>query len=162
MERKQAIFDCLIQESLPMFRSTAYSVLGNAADADDAVQEALIKAWKSYHLFRSKSKLSSWVCRITLNVACDMLRKKKREQAKIQKIQQESAPDNSDSESGQLEQLQSAIAELEEPYRSAITLGVLSNITGEKAAAILECNPNTLYWRISRAKELLRAKLKGM
>lgn len=159
MKDKQLLFDRLIDGSLDMLRSTAYSILGNAADADDAVQEALCRAWKKYNFFCSRSKLSSWVCRITINVACDMLRQKKREQANLALLTPEHEDDHRHDLA--LEELQLAVCELTEPYRSAITLGVLSGMSGEEAARKLDCKLNTLYWRISRAKEILREKLKG-
>lgn len=160
MKDKQLLFDRLIDESLDMLRSTAYSILGNAADADDAVQEALVRAWKKFGFFHSRSKLSSWVCRITINVACDMLRQRKRESERLSALSANEVSDSADDP--RLDELQYAIGALSEPYRSAITLGVLSGMSGEEAARQLDCKLNTLYWRISRAKEILREKLKGI
>lgn len=158
METKQAIFDRLIDESLPMLRNTAYGILGNAADADDAVQEALLKAWKKYTIFHSKAKLSSWVCRITINVAYDMLRQKKKEAEKLEQY----SPEENDHDESRLNALEDAIQKLPETYRIPLTLLCYSGISGEEAAQKLGCNVNTFYWRISRAKELLREMLKGM
>ena len=159
MKNKQILFDRMIDESLDMLRRTAYAILGNAADADDAVQEALFRAWNKYSVFRSRSKLSSWVCRITVNVACDMLRKRKCDAARLTVLTEKDAV--TEITDSRLEELQYAIAALSEPYRSAITLGALSGLSGEEAARQLNCKLNTLYWRINRAKEMLREKLKG-
>ena len=158
METKQKLFDRLIDESLPMFRKAAYGILGNAADADDAVQEALILSWRKYSIFRSGGKLSSWVCRIVINVSYDMLRKKQRENKALENLPEN---DRSGSKDEIMESLQEAIAELPEPYRTALITGFLSDMSGAEAAEKLNCNLNTLYWYISRAKDMLRKKLRG-
>lgn len=158
MKSKQAVFDELIEESLPMLRSAAYGVLGNVSDAEDAVQEALLRAWKKYGFFRFRSQMASWVYRITLNVSYDMLRKRKSEQAKLDAYSAvESTPESDDA----LERLENAISELPELYREAVSIGCLSRLSGEEAAKYLNCPVNTLYWRIHQAKNLLREKLKG-
>lgn len=54
------------------------SVLGNDADAEDAVQEAYISAYQALPAFRSESSLRTWLTRITLNHAFERLRKRKR------------------------------------------------------------------------------------
>ena len=53
----------------------ALAMMGNEFDAADAVQEVFIKIYKSIGSFLSKSKLSTWVYRITTNVCIDALRK---------------------------------------------------------------------------------------
>ena len=160
MKTKQAIFDQLIEESLPMLRNTAYGILGNTADADDAVQEALVKAWKGFSIFQSRSKLSSWVYRITVNVAYDMQRKQQRETQNLKDYTPEDG-ENSDNEA-MIESLTSAIAELPDTYREALTIVYYGGVSGDTAAKQLGCNLNTFYWRISRAKEMLYDKLKDL
>jgi len=64
---------------LPSFYRCAFRVLGNAADAEDAVQEALLAAYKHINQFRGQSQISTWLTTIVRNSALMQLRKRPRQ-----------------------------------------------------------------------------------
>ena len=78
--KKARQFEQLIDRELPKLRGVAFRLLRNAADTDDAIQEALIKAYQRFDTFKNEAALSSWVCRIVINCSFDLLRKRRSEQ----------------------------------------------------------------------------------
>ena len=70
--------DVLSLRSQSFFRC-AFRVLGNAADAEDAVQEALLAAYKHLNQFRGQSQISTWLTTIVRNSALMQLRKRPRQ-----------------------------------------------------------------------------------
>jgi len=60
---------------------TAMAVLNNTSDADDAIQETMIKAWKALPGFEERSSLGTWITRILLRTCYDTLRSRKAERS---------------------------------------------------------------------------------
>ncbi len=151
------IFADLIRSKLGLYRAIAVKIVHSAADADDAVQSALLKAWNRRTSFRSDpAALSGWISRIVVTESYDLLRKKMREQKKLALYR----PDGDDTENPALCRLDDAIAALPELYRETIHIAVLSGLNGESAARELGCSANTLYQRIHKAKKLLKEALR--
>ncbi|MGC2656428.1 MAG: sigma-70 family RNA polymerase sigma factor [Bryobacteraceae bacterium] len=73
-EGERELFQTLIQPHQRTAFSVAYSVLSNAADAEEVTQEAFIKAFKNLRGFRGEAKFSTWLIQITLNEARRRLR----------------------------------------------------------------------------------------
>ena len=65
--------------SLPLLRRTAYRYLGNEADAEDAVQDALLSAYKHLDQFRGQAQMSTWLVAIVSNCARMQLRRRPRQ-----------------------------------------------------------------------------------
>jgi RNA polymerase sigma-70 factor, ECF subfamily len=68
----------LSRYSVALYRQ-AFRYLRNAADAEDAVQDALLSACKHLETFRGQAQMSSWLTRIVINAACTQLRKRSRQ-----------------------------------------------------------------------------------
>ncbi len=66
--------DCVVSRYLPMFYKRALRFLGNAPDAEDAVQDALLSAYRHLGQFRGQAQLSTWLMTIVTNAALMQLR----------------------------------------------------------------------------------------
>src|SRR2546430_4058311 len=66
----------VLSRRLPSFYRSAYRFLGNPADAEDAVQEALLSAYKHLDQFRGQSQMSTWLTAIVSNCARMQLRRR--------------------------------------------------------------------------------------
>lgn len=69
----------LLPGRLPYFRRIAYRFLGDTTEAEDAVQDALLTAYKSLNQFRGESQLSTWISTIVCNCARMQLRRRPRQ-----------------------------------------------------------------------------------
>jgi RNA polymerase sigma-70 factor (ECF subfamily) len=74
---RRAVLDELEAQRRPL-TGYCYRMLGSAFEADDAVQETMIRAWKGFEGFEGRSALRSWLYRIATNVCLDMLRGRQR------------------------------------------------------------------------------------
>src|ERR1700745_3001284 len=68
----------ILASGLPPLYRRAYRILGNAADAEDAVQDALLAAFTHLHQFRGQAQISTWLTTIVLNCARLQLRRRRR------------------------------------------------------------------------------------
>ena len=68
----------VLSHGLPSLHRRAYRLLGNEADAEDAVQDALLAAYKHLKEFRGEAQLSTWLTAIVINCARMQLRKRSR------------------------------------------------------------------------------------
>lgn len=149
----------------------AYRFFGHKQDAEDATQNTIIKIYRSLHMYREGSSFKNWVYTITMNTCRDMMRKAKRtpsvsydndENRSVLQIKTDRREDNpEDTMMGKEEmaQLESAIAQLPEEYRTVIILREFSILTYEEIGNILNISLGTVKSRISRGRKILREQL---
>ena len=150
---------------------TAYSILQNEHDAEDAAQEAVLKALKSLPRFRAEAKFSTWLISIAVNEARGRLR-----HARVLKIESLDAPQPDDEgtpvpaiirdwrevpsqalERKELRQmLRDAIASLPEIYRETILLRDVQELSIADTAATLGVREGVVKTRLLRARLMLQ------
>jgi RNA polymerase sigma-70 factor (ECF subfamily) len=162
----------VLEELFRRYREPAYRVafrlLGNEADALDALQEGLIKALTHLHGFERRSSFKTWLLRIVSNAALDLGRQRgRRETLSLQAAQwQEQEPGAGSSadpiqevEQADLRQaLDAALAELPEAQRRTFVLHVDGGLSYREVAAVMKISIGTVMSRLFYARQ----KLKGM
>ncbi len=155
-EKDKALFAELIREKLGLFRAAAFNIVNSCTDADDVVQAALLKAWNKRAAFQSHpGALPGWVLKIVISESYNFLRTQMREKRRITGLQEQQDTAVADNDALVMDDLDYALSTLPPIYRESIHAGILSGLSGEEAAKLLGCSPNTLYQRIHKAKKLL-------
>lgn len=148
----------------------AYKYMGNAEDASDLAQEALIKAYQSIGTFRGESSFATWIGRITANRCLDELRKRKRlqttsldeelelEEGSVQKeiASEKDTPEQHTIRQETVQYVQQKLAQMREEYRLVLVLRELEGHSYEDIAEMLNCSLGTVKSRISRARNYLK------
>jgi RNA polymerase sigma-70 factor (ECF subfamily) len=141
---------------IPALRAFAWSLARNGSDADDLVQDTLIKAWTHREKFELGTNLRAWLFTILRNTYYTVLSKKRRE-----------VPDEDGKHAATLSaaptqdwsvamrSLQAALQKLPPEHREALVLVGAAGLTYEEAAEICGCALGTIKSRVNRA----RAKL---
>jgi len=167
-ERVQEL-DNVVLRYLPMFYRRAFHFLGNATDAEDAVQDALLSAYKHLGQFRGQAQLSTWLTAIVTNAARMQLRRRRRgsylslEEPKGEDglTYSERLPDSKPgpeevcSASQVRDRVVNGISQLSPRLRRAFQLRDIDGLTTKEAALVLGVPQGTLKAQLARA----RAKL---
>jgi RNA polymerase sigma-70 factor (ECF subfamily) len=167
-EEMQDVFS----QYLPSFYKRAYRYLGNAADAEDAVQDALLSACRHLHQFKGQSKMSTWLTTIVINSALTHLRRRPRQihTSLDERIGEDGqgyclserladckpSPEDECIKSELYEHLLHCLEELPPASRYAFQLRDLDGLTTSEAAQILGVADVTVKAHVSRARAKLR------
>ena len=156
MDEMDERFQRLCREELGCLRGGVFRIVGNAADTDDVIQEALLRAYRRAGSFRDEANLRSWVYKIAVNCAFDLLRDRKRQAEAESRCADTPGDEKDEAHEARLAALEHAVSELPELYREAVVWGCLSDLPGSEAAARLGCTENALYQRVFKAKQMLK------
>lgn len=163
---RRAEFEAAALPHAARLRGAARRWFGNAATADDAVQETFLRAYRSFDSFESGTNARAWLFRILYSVcANEHARDRVRRSVPLDTTpeallrrddQSERAPSDFALRESEPER---ELAALPEPFRSAITLVDLGELTYDEAASALGCPVGTLRSRLSRGRRALARKL---
>ena len=172
-ERAQEL-DHVVSRYLPMFYKRAFHFLGNATDAEDAVQDALLSAYRHLGQFRGQAQLSTWVTTIVSNAARMQLRRRRsylsldEEQGEDGLTFSELLPDSKPSPEEVCSttearvRLVDGVKQLSPKLRQAFQLREIDGLTTREAALVLGVPQGTVKAQLARARTklagILRAK----
>lgn len=167
---ERELFYELIQPYERRLYAAAFAILRNQADAEDAAQEAVLKAFKNIRQFRAEAKFSTWLIQITINEA--RMHRRKEHADRIEPI------DHSTGEEGTYtprdfadwreipsetlerkevrEKLAEALASLGRIYREVFVLRDMEQLSIEETAKALGISTASVKTRLLRARLMLR------
>ncbi len=143
-------FARLVERHERRLYNLAARVLGSQSEAEDAVQEALIRAWRSLPRFREGSRFSTWLYRITVNCALDLRARRRAEPSDL--VAERADPRDAFETSELSGDLQNALSRVEEPYRVAVVLYDVLGCSYAEIADILGTAEGTVKSRIFRGR----------
>ena len=167
-----AAFEAVVRLYGGRLLAVARRFLGNDADAQDAVQDAFVRAFKAIHTFEARAQLSTWLHRIVVNTALMKLRERRRKPTEsIEELlpnfiddghQAVASRDWSDAllerkETAAL--VRDAIAMLPDQYREVLVLRDIEDRDTAETADLLGTTPNAVKIRLHRARQALRTLL---
>jgi RNA polymerase sigma-70 factor (ECF subfamily) len=145
----------------------AYRMTGSHASAEDLTQEAMVRAFQSFHRYRRELPFANWLYRIIVNLHIDELRR--RPKVWIDSVDDtpglSDLPDlNSDPSELVLSQeidtrLQQALNALPKDFRTAVVLCDIEGLSYEEIAEVMRCSIGTVRSRIHRGRNQLRGFL---
>jgi RNA polymerase sigma-70 factor (ECF subfamily) len=153
-------------ELLPELRSlfgAAYRMTGNAHDAEDIVQETMLRAYRGLDTYQPGSNARAWLIRILQRVRTDLFRQRARRPrtVELEAAAEPSAPPLQDALASGHEELERALRALPEAFRTAVVLRDLRDLSYTEIARVLEVPVGTVMSRIHRGRALLREALAG-
>lgn len=171
----QAAFVLLMRRYNQLLFRTARSILRDDAEAEDALQDAYLQAYRAIGQFRGDARLATWLTRIVINEAIARSRKSAR-RAEVMQLHLGAEPtdqfNEASMESGASESpesgamrvetralIEKSIDALPDVFRTVFVLRALEEMSGEEVAACLDIPEATVRSRFFRARSMLRAAL---
>ncbi|MBT1699691.1 sigma-70 family RNA polymerase sigma factor [Fulvivirgaceae bacterium PWU4] len=158
----------LYAELVNRYKSYAYTIalkiLQNRPEAEEAAQDAFIKAFHHLSGFNRQSKFSTWFYRIVFNTAISYKRKHRHQFQSIDTavIEYHQEADVTLEKNDKQRYLQQAMAKLNEADRTALTLFYMQEFSLEEISEIMSMQANTVKVRIHRARQRVADELKNI
>ena len=170
-----AAFEQLVRSNTPRLLSVTRRILNNDDDAKDAVQQAFIAAFRSRGQFDGDARPSTWLHRIAVNKAIDLLRRRQRRpEDSIEDLLPRFLPNGHHTERFAVwpdaieagidrrrlaATIRDAIDRLPESFRLVLLLRDIEEMSTEETAEALGITPNAVKLRLHRARLALRTLL---
>ena len=157
----------LLARLAPMLFGYATRVLGDRTEAEDVVQDTMMRLWKVAPKWRQgEAKVSTWAYRVMVNLCTDRLRRRKtRSQVPLDDVAEPPSDMASAveamTETARAEALNAALAELPERQRQAVVLRHLEGLSNPEISEIMGIGVEAVESLTARGKRALKAALSG-
>jgi RNA polymerase sigma-70 factor (ECF subfamily) len=152
---------CALLAHVPGLRRYAAALAGNAADADDLVQECIERALVRHETLREPESLGRWLRTILHNLYVTKLRRRAAASLPIEDFAEDLALSVPPEDQGQIRDLVRALGSLSVEHRQVLLLVSLEGLSYREVAEILDIPIGTVMSRLARARERLRSLLDG-
>lgn len=168
-------FEQLVRLHIGPLHAVALRLLQNPADADDAIQEAFLSAYRNLANFRGDARIKTWLHRIVVNAALQRLRRRRRAgeggerelDELLPHFREDGYPEHFHERWVQTaeelatraetrEQVRRVIDKLPDNYRTVLILRDIEELDTAEVAELLELTPGTVKVRLHRARQALR------
>ena len=172
----KAEFERVTLPHLSHLYTSAFYLTKDKTEAEDLVQETYLRAFRFFDKFQPGTNCRAWLLSILRNLFINRYRQKKREPQtvdweKIDRVYESMVEQGEKAEMGnpegllisQLmdEEVEKALRELPEEFRTAIVLVDIEDVSYEEAAKIMECPMGTVRSRVSRGRRMLQVALRN-
>lgn len=154
-------FDALVDTHGARLFGLAYLILQDAAAAEDAVQETLIKAWRSGNQLRSPDRVDGWLRQVLVNACRDQLRQSRRRRKMIGALEPDQLVPDLDGRLADSDEVIGALRRLSTEHREVIVLRFFADLTAKAIAETLRIPEGTVRSRLHHALRTLRATLEA-
>jgi RNA polymerase sigma-70 factor (ECF subfamily) len=152
---------CALLAHVPGLRRYAAALAGNAADADDLVQDCIERALARHDSLREPESLGRWLRTILHNLYITKLRRRGAASVPIEDFAEDLALSVPAEDQGQVRDLVRAFSALSVEHRQVLLLISLEGLSYREVAEVLDIPIGTVMSRLARARERLRALLEG-
>jgi len=150
-------FDALLTRYERQVFSAAFRILHNREDAIDVTQTAFLRAYEHFDRYDAGQRFDSWVYRIAVNEALDLVRARRpSESLADDALDEQPGPEETAAHDQDDALMQVALMQLKVEYRVVIVLKHLQGCAYEEIAGILECPVKTVKSRLFTARQALR------
>ncbi|WP_078611339.1 RNA polymerase sigma factor [Streptomyces baarnensis] len=159
-EGDEEAFEVLVRRHSPAMLQLAIRLLGDRSDAEDAVQDAFVNAWRKLPEFRRDASFHTWLYRIVTNRCLNRLRAR-RPAADLDSVPEQAAPEHQASPARAVESraavdaLAEAMAELSPEQRVCWVLREMQGLSYESIAATVGISLQAVRGRVFRARRSL-------
>jgi RNA polymerase sigma-70 factor, ECF subfamily len=161
----QQAFEQLYRRHVSRVHALCLRMTGNAAQAEDCVQEAFVQAWRKLSSFQGASAFGTWLYRIAVNEVLGVQRRSRRRVTHLQLVGEEERSEQLDyahslgTEAGERIDVEQAVRALPEGARNVFVLVGLHGYSHEEASATLGVAVGTCKAQLHRARQLLAKRL---
>jgi RNA polymerase sigma-70 factor (ECF subfamily) len=157
-------FRLVYAEVFPIVMRVAYHVTYNMDVSEDICQEAFIRFYEKNIIFRSVDEAKYWLIRVTKNLSINVIKRKSREQAVVEKIKKAPSVTVRNGEEALINEetrllVRDAVEKLPEKLKSVLVLKEYADLNYKQIAEILHITESNVKVRVHRARKIMESML---